>query len=60
MTSDREPTDQEAHREIVDGLNFRFREREINEDEYRKGLARQGFNATDIEQLIKENKPHGV
>lgn len=60
MTSGREPIDWADHNDIVQSLDTRFRDQAITEDEYRRGLARQGFNATDIEQKIKENKPHGV
>lgn len=40
--------------EIVDSLGTELREGQIKEDQYRQGLGRLGFNATDIEAYLRE------
>ncbi len=48
----KQPFNYSEHREILQSLHQRFRAGDISEEEYRRGLARQGFNATEIEAEI--------
>jgi len=48
----REPFNFAENKEITESLHKRFLDKVISEEEYRRGLARQGFNATEIEAEI--------
>lgn len=41
-------------RELVEYMGKELREGRMNEGEFRRGVAKYGFNATDIDQLVKE------
>lgn len=40
--------------EIVSELGIELRLSEITEEQFRRGIARLGFNATDIDQFLTE------
>lgn len=40
--------------ELIAYLGVELREQKISEDEFRRGVAKYGFNATDIDQLVSE------
>lgn len=59
MRRDRMDLDYQEHKELWEALNARFNNGEISEDQYRRNLARLGFNATEIEEEVKQNKSIG-
>jgi len=53
MTYDRDHIDGEDWKEIYNAAVERFLCGDIKEEEFRKELARLGFNATDIETEVR-------
>lgn len=47
----------EEKEEIYLDLCEAFNAEQINEDEYRAQLAKLGYNATDIEDCVKQHQP---
>lgn len=50
-------TDWQEHRAQCEAANLRFNNMEITVTEYRKLLADLGFNATEIDIEVENNKP---
>ena len=52
----KEPFNYNEFKEITESLHHMFRGKQITEDEYRRGLARHGFNATAIDAEVLARK----
>lgn len=57
MTFNREPLDPQEFRELCDAAHYRFRNEEIDENEYRRLLAKLGFNAVESDREVELRRP---
>lgn len=57
MTRDREPISKEEYDELLNAYAEDFRDRFIDEIEYKRRLARIGMNASDIDDEVRKHRP---